>query len=376
MTSKKHKKHAYLAKPKGGKYGRNEFGIIGAPCGIIQKLSKDLGDLLEDSYRVGYMDAAHNNDEPSPAYHTAYRDNIDHHVLTFSHNHPDFGLKPSFNSADLILVNGNHFLAEKQIVLINEKKKASLEKKLDRLKDVLLFVLDEGQTEVHPFLKDHLDHFNNIPVISIKDVKGIAKVIGEEMRKHSPAIKALVLAGGASTRMGNDKGAINYHGKPQREYMADLLSNYAKETYLSVQGADQGIESNYELLPDSFRDLGPFGGILSAFRKDPNSAWLVTATDIPLLDDKSLKVLVEKRDLSKLATCFHNPETNFPEPLITIWEPRAYPVLLQFLANGYSCPRKVLINSDIAELEIDRIEVLSNVNTPEELAAIMPKVNG
>jgi molybdenum cofactor guanylyltransferase len=60
--------------------------------------------------------------------------------------------------------------------------------------------------------------------------------------------------------------------------------------------------------------------------------------------------------------------------LITIWEPRAYPVLLSFLAQGISCPRKVLINSDIELLDVPNIDALMNVNTPEERALIELKI--
>jgi len=76
-----------------------------------------------------------------------------------------------------------------------------------------------------------------------------------------------------------------------------------------------------------------------------------------------------------MATCFHNPETDFPEPLITIWEPRAYPRLLEFLSLGYSCPRKALINSDVQEIDIPDLQLLSNVNTPEELEKLQAEIH-
>jgi len=53
------------------------------------------------------------------------------------------------------------------------------------------------------------------------------------------------------------------------------------------------------------------------------------------------------------------------EPLITIYEPKAYPILLSYLAQGYSCPRKVLINSDVEIIEVDD-DFIRNINTPEE----------
>ena len=122
---------------------------------------------------------------------------------------------------------------------------------------------------------------------------------------------------------------------------------------------------------DSFVGLGAYGGLLSAFQKDPNAAWFSVACDIPLLNEETLDKLFSKRNPSRLATCFYNSETEFPEPLITIWEPRAYPVLLKYLSLGYSCTRKVLINNDVEVVKLENEEVLLNANTPLEQEQVM-----
>jgi molybdopterin-guanine dinucleotide biosynthesis protein A len=88
------------------------------------------------------------------------------------------------------------------------------------------------------------------------------------------------------------------------------------------------------------------------------------------MDEGTLRNLVAWRNSSSVATAYHSPVTDFPEPLIAIWEPKSYPVLLSFLAQGYSCPRKVLINTDITLLNAPKPEALTNVNTPEELERI------
>ena len=38
---------------------------------------------------------------------------------------------------------------------------------------------------------------------------------------------------------------------------------------------------------------------------------------------------------------------------------------MQYLAQGYSCPRKMLINSDVEIVEVDN-DFIRNINTPEE----------
>ena len=186
-----------------------------------------------------------------------------------------------------------------------------------------------------------------------------------------PPLYGLVLAGGKSQRMGKDKGQIDYHGKPQRLFMADILNEICDETFLSVRSSKNEAATEYPFLEDTFYDLGPFGAIASAFRHRPNAAWLVIACDLPLLDLETLDFLVKNRNPSAIATAFNSPVNEFPEPLISIWEPRSYPILLQFLAQGFSCPRKVLINSDVKLVDAPEGQKLMNVNRPEELVEAM-----
>jgi molybdopterin-guanine dinucleotide biosynthesis protein A len=184
-------------------------------------------------------------------------------------------------------------------------------------------------------------------------------------------LNGLVLAGGKSQRMGFDKGNVNWHGKPQRYHMADMLKPFCNEVFISCRpGQQNSMDAQYPALEDTFTGLGPFGAILSAFREKPDDAWLVIACDLPLMTADALQYLAAQRNSSSTATAYHSPVTDFPEPLIAIWEPKSYSILLSFLAQGNSCPRKVLINTDITLLNAVDPEVLTNVNTPEDLEKI------
>ena len=198
----------------------------------------------------------------------------------------------------------------------------------------------------------------------IDEVNKIVNHINNLIQEKIAPIKGLVLVGGKSTRMGQDKSELNYFGKPQKEFAKELLENNNFETYYSVQNKS---EKENEI-SDKFLNLGPFGGICSAFQKDPNAAWLVLATDVPFVNDEVIKLLLQKRNSSKLATAIKGKSNQFVEPLITIYEPKAYSVLLQYLAQGYSCPRKVLINSDVEIVEVDE-DLIRNINTPDEYKA-------
>ena len=375
MSSKdtKHRKHTALVRPVFGEFHTQEWAILGAPCDLIQKLTASWLSVLGPEYPLAYVDAEHARGEEVPALTPAgaaliYTDRIGYQQLGYTHLRESFRRRVDFQSVSGVLINGNHFLGRRQIVLLDPRKKESLSRKLDRLTDVGLFLSVDG-APVYDFLKTHLPHWADIPRWDIDDTDRTVAWLRHALQKAVPPVKGLVLAGGKSTRMGTDKAALSYHGIPQWAHLTQLLSTRTSSVHLSLRPG-QSVPTHETItpdpLPDTFTGLGPFGAILSAFRQDPTSAWLVIACDLPLLTPATLDQLLTTRDPGQYATAFHNPATGFPEPLITICEPRAYPLLLQYLAQGYSCPRKALINSPIRTVYLENPSVLLNANHPTE----------
>jgi molybdopterin-guanine dinucleotide biosynthesis protein A len=374
-------KHAALARPDLGEFARHELAFIGAPCGDIQRLAASLTAVLAPAgHRVGYVDADHASGDAdatqtlSPLLQAgAYAEVTD--KIHFRRRDElraldRFSQPELLAGADLVLVNGNHFRARHQVVLIDPRK--SLAHKLDKLTDVQAFVLAAGVTAIPDYLRAHLPHHAQLPQFALADVAGLAAWAQQWLAARRAPLRGLVLAGGLSQRMQTDKGRLRYGptGREQREVAAALLAEVCQDVFVSCR-AEQAAElpAGLQPLPDTFLGLGPLGGILSAFRHDPNAAWLVLACDLPFLTAETLRQLVTGRQPGRLATAFQSPGNEFPEPLITIFEPRAYPELLRFLGLGYSCPRKMLINSDVEVLPTPNSEALRNVNTPAEREA-------
>ena len=189
-------------------------------------------------------------------------------------------------------------------------------------------------------------------------------------------IFGLVLAGGKSTRMGTDKGKIIYHNRPHREHIYKMLESLCDKVFMSLR-VDQveNVNSNFNFIIDQNEYRGPFNGILSAHAKYPNHAWLIVATDLPLLKKSDIVTLIESRNPNKIATAFATKESKLPEPLVAIWEPSALKKSSEYLAQGKgTCPRKFLINSDIELVYPENDEVLMNANTLEDLQLAKAKL--
>jgi molybdopterin-guanine dinucleotide biosynthesis protein A len=181
----------------------------------------------------------------------------------------------------------------------------------------------------------------------------------------------LVLAGGRSTRMGQDKAALEYSGRAQLERAFGLLQNLLPRAFVSVRP-----DQTHDPLRTRFPQIvdiadgteGPAAGIRAAQLTHPDVAWLVLACDLPYLDMATLQHLIARRDPARLATAFRSSHDGLPEPLCAIYEPSAAAALAEFLATGRNCPRKLLINSDTLLLDQPTHKALDNVNTPQELA--------
>lgn len=214
-----------------------------------------------------------------------------------------------------------------------------------------------------------------IPVYSPDRMPDLAAALLDRARSimaRGP-LYGLVLGGGRSARMGTDKAALAYRGKPQSEAALDLLRPHCARAFLSCR-ADQADLPGFRGLPqihDTFSDLGPMGGILSALRAHPGAAFLVLACDLPWLDAATLDALVAGRDPLKVATAFAGPQGGLPEPLCAIYEARAYARALQLLGQGMDCPRKLILNSSVRLLPAPDARALRNANLPEDRDAAL-----
>jgi len=367
----KHQKHAKLKLRNNDNFAPNEIAFVGTKCDVISNLVDEVSKKLAN-YKLAYFDASHSKDVTLNTVET-----FTFHpkgTLNSSTNYEvnKFNQRVQFSQYDVVFINGNHYQGARQILILDKDKEASVLKRLDQLNNIQFIVKLTDDVEFFNFLEEKNPQIKNLRCYNSNETDKISKHIENLIKEKIAPIQGLVLAGGKSTRMGTDKGTLNFYGKNQRDVAIELLEKNNLKTFLSVRSA-QEIEIENKIT-DKFVGLGPFGAICSAFQENPNVAWLVIATDLPFVNDEVIQVLLKHRNPSKAATTIKGIDKQFPEPLITIWEPKSYTLLLNYLAQGYSCPRKVLINSDVEIVEVDD-NFIRNINTPEEFKAAHKEIN-
>jgi molybdopterin-guanine dinucleotide biosynthesis protein A len=182
-------------------------------------------------------------------------------------------------------------------------------------------------------------------------------------------MKALILSGGKSSRMRQDKASLVISGSSLLNQISALLKPLVSEVFLSVAHDDQ---QEYPMTPiaDLEPQPGPLGGLQAAFAEDANATWFLVAVDLPRLKTEDLRALIDQHDPSKDATCFLNPLDQHPEPLCAIYSPSAAVKLESFLNENQRCARRFLATLNRRECRTLDPQTLLNLNRPEQLVEL------
>jgi molybdenum cofactor guanylyltransferase len=182
------------------------------------------------------------------------------------------------------------------------------------------------------------------------------------------AITGIVLAGGKSSRMGQDKGLMPYRGQMLVEYPLQILKAHCCEILISSNDV-QYQQFGYQVVADVIKDCGPMGGIYSAMKQASNPYCLVVGCDMPFLNDEVVERLIGSiNDESDIFVAAHQQNL---EPLFAIYSHNCLESIYQaLLSHQFQLYRFIrnsktrMVNfSDIVEKQPN---TFSNFNSPSD----------
>lgn len=185
---------------------------------------------------------------------------------------------------------------------------------------------------------------------------------------------SILLAGGLSSRMGEDKAELQFEGKSLLQCGINLLETIDSELTL-VSGRQGFPNSVIDIIPY----LGPLGALYSCLdyllkhEKLNNSPLLIVPVDMPLLNQDILTVLLT--NLGNQDACSFEGEV-FPCVV------RASESLLQYIKGVFDenyelknkrSMRAVLrfCNSKVISKSLFEERVFENINTPEDYKKVL-----
>ncbi len=219
-------------------------------------------------------------------------------------------------------------------------------------------------------------------------------------------VVGIILAGGASSRMGRDKAVLDVHGETLAARAARRLRGVCAE--VAVADGSRGLLPGMRSLADG-AGRGPAAGILGAAREWPGQPLLILACDLPAVPAALLAALAALAGTRRssaadgygtskgsgsahLSGNAHGSGAVPPaaaadwivprwergtEPLCALYQPAALAALAAAVARGVVAPHRLAEAPDlvIEYFEGERLrgfgppaDLFLNLNTPEDLA--------
>lgn len=116
-------------------------------------------------------------------------------------------------------------------------------------------------------------------------------------------MKAVVLAGGQSSRMGQNKALMKLGEKTVIEHVIDNLSQVFDEVYIS--GNDSNYPDSKEIIKDVIAHKGPMGGILSALEYCKDDIFICSC-DMPFFSSELIKNMLQRKEENRINIAQYN----------------------------------------------------------------------
>jgi molybdenum cofactor guanylyltransferase len=198
----------------------------------------------------------------------------------------------------------------------------------------------------------------------------------EKASRAKPEISAVILAGGASSRMGRDKAWVEFGGVPLIQLAVEKVrALVVNEIFISGRAGEDYAALKHPVLFDLEPGVGPMGGIERGLHACTSPLLLVLAVDVPRLTTAFLQKLTARCDrLTGLV-----PEVNGElEPLVAIYPKRCHAFALEALAGARraardfadACARERAVR--VYSVSLAAAHCFANWNTPADVVGGKP----
>jgi len=179
----------------------------------------------------------------------------------------------------------------------------------------------------------------------------------------------IILAGGKSSRMGQDKGLLMLNGRTFMSHIIEALEPVVSDIIIVSNNSDYDI---YKLkrVADILKDSGPLAGLYTGLFHSETENNIVLSCDVPLINTAVLNILIEGFETEKDVIHIKSEEKNMP--LIAIYKKQCMPHFLKRLHDGERRLQTAIDNMNTKSIPLEPAmqRFVKNINTASDLKEI------
>ncbi|MDO8462628.1 MAG: molybdenum cofactor guanylyltransferase, partial [Deltaproteobacteria bacterium] len=154
-------------------------------------------------------------------------------------------------------------------------------------------------------------------------------------------VTGIILAGGRSSRFGENKAFATFHGIPLVDRVVNLLSPLFEELLLVTNRPEEFQKLRLPILVDRVPYQGPLGGIATALEVSRNDRIFVVACDMPILRSSTIQKVVGAAGESHAVIPVHD---GVREYLMGLYSRKLLPRMLENLEAGKLSVAELLLS--------------------------------
>lgn len=187
-------------------------------------------------------------------------------------------------------------------------------------------------------------------------------------------VTGIVLAGGKSSRMGQNKALMPYAGVTLIEHITGRLKPYCQSVMVSVREKAPFEYLGLPLLEDHKNDCGPLAGIEAALSASSTDLCFIVPCDLPLFSGAIVPLLMAEIGDADACVPVLN---NYYEPLVALYAKSVLPEIDRALAEKRYKVKDIFANITVKQITEDyfitrKLEhIFENLNTFTEYNKIL-----
>jgi molybdopterin-guanine dinucleotide biosynthesis protein A len=180
-------------------------------------------------------------------------------------------------------------------------------------------------------------------------------------------ISVLILAGGQSSRMGENKAFMEFRGKSFVKNIIDAVLPISNKIWIS--GNHDNLDSfGFPVIRDEIPGKGPVSALSSSFKKINSNEILVLSCDIPQIKTEDISFLLDQIGDEDLTMYTY---MNRKMPLVGVYQKTSFSPVYNALKYNNLRLFDVINALSVNEVEFGGDQGLLNINTKKDLEKII-----
>lgn len=178
------------------------------------------------------------------------------------------------------------------------------------------------------------------------------------------------MAGGKSSRMGQNKALLKFGGQTLLARTLAVLDGVFEEVLISSNDSSLYHDFGYPVITDNIPDKGPLGGLQAVLKASPYERVFLAACDMPFISEKAIRYLAGQKNGYEITVPYAQGRIH---PLFAFYRRSILSRVdnclkyerLKIAGLIADCDSHIVrVNGDLEE------KIFINVNTPQELESV------